>query len=89
MSSKALNHSLSHEVGVPVFPGFGCRPSGAGVKLCTVYDTQSSGSATYAVQMRGRRCWFASKVSGAEEGRPLPHFASGCVGLFDRLGLLD
>jgi hypothetical protein len=88
VTSAALARSVSHEVGATTaLKGYGChRRATSRERVCSVYSTQHSNFVSYVVKLHGRRCWSAytdSRVPG------LRRSASGCVGLLDRIGLLD
>ena len=86
VSPKALHYSLARATGsASVLDDEGCDPHGRAWS-CVIYDSEGSGTAPYVLEMRGRRCWSATKVGRAEEG-DLPQRVSGCVGLRDRVRL--
>jgi hypothetical protein len=82
IDAKTLATSLDREIGVvsPVDEQ-PCRQQGSHVWLCSVYDTERSGSATYRVLTTSSRCWHASWVAdgGSRDPGSMPRTVSGCV----------
>ena len=92
-SNDALQYSVAREVGGGLLVNiFECQDRSASVRICEVSDASGSGSARYRVQMEGRRCWHALKITPNtyEESRPyLDRRATGCVGFRDQIRFFD
>jgi len=80
VSSQALNYSLATKTGGTGMWGLpGCRrdPRRRAWR-CEVWDESVSGTYTYVVHRRGRRCWDARLLGNGGEGTPRER-VSGCV----------
>ena len=86
VSPDALNYSLAAETnGTGLWGLPGCaRDRAREAWRCEVWDESVSGTHTYVVERRGRRCWHARLLHDAGEGVPRRR-ASGCVALRHQL----
>ena len=93
VSSRALSYSLTREAGGDLWSTdlYGCERRPGAVFRCEVGAQGGSGSATYRLHTRGRRCWDAVNTSPGsyEEGTPLASRLMGCAKLRDQVRLLE
>jgi hypothetical protein len=88
VNASALAYSVAGEVGGSALTHHECRPR-HDTWLCSIDDPEGSGNASdYTVRLRGRRCWTATRTGGILNRR-LRGRASGCVGLRDRIRLVE
>ena len=67
-----------------------CRRERGRVWECLVLDPHTSGSVAYRVELHGRRCWSARRVSPFAHGSgELPRRMEACVELRDQLRLSE
>jgi hypothetical protein len=86
-SGSTLNYSLSREVGTTE-PAGACHRASSDTWLCKIWDSEESGTVTYTLVTRGRRCWTARQVratAGGAEGESLATEAAACVRARDQL----
>ncbi|MFN2615877.1 MAG: hypothetical protein ABR581_02000 [Thermoleophilaceae bacterium] len=92
VSGRALNQSVSHKLdSTPALTEESCRRTGPRHFGCFVFDRGASNGVVYRVELTGKRCWSARKVSPSkyEEGQPLRRRAKGCVSLRDQVRPVD
>ena len=94
VSSHALTYSLTREAEGDLLSTdlYRCEPRSGAVFRCEVGETEGgSGSATYRLQTRGRRCWNAIKTSpdSYEDFTPMAHRLAGCASLRDQVRLVE
>ena len=83
VSAEALDQSVIEESGGAVaLDERTCRRARGRTWLCDIGITAgNSGSTTYRVTKRSRRCWRARRVGGESDGHTPPRSLVGCVGL--------
>ena len=87
-SSKALNHSLTRDVGGWEAEIADCRITRGQIWACEVWDDEMSGLIDYRVTLEGD-CWKARRISPGPGDPDLEAFAEGCVRLRDQLRLYE
>jgi hypothetical protein len=87
VSGKAVHANVVRELGgTTATLSRSCRRRSPTLWRCGIYAKGASDPVSYAVRMRGRRCWTGRQAAQqATYADRLPRQASGCVGLRDQL----